>query len=197
MSYVPILEAEYASPEAKTVYEEFYKRMSFPAPPNFIKTQGHSATVARGTWELVRNVLVVGTIPRWTKEMVFVAISKDRGCRYCTAAHVACCRMLGVSPELLEELVRDVNNLPEEQLRAIVIFALKCSRDPQSIIEKDYEELRKHGLGHSEIIELIAMSAFAVYANIIADATAMNADEMFKDNGSEASRKNRFPVSET
>jgi hypothetical protein len=28
-------------------------------------------------------------------------------------------------------------------------------------------------------MEIIAMSAFAVYANIIADATAMEADQMF------------------
>jgi uncharacterized peroxidase-related enzyme len=169
--------------------------MAFRAPPNFIKTQGHSPTVARGTWEAVCNVLVLGVIPRWTKEIIFVAISKDRGCLYCTAAHLACCRMLGVSPQILEELVRDVNSLPEEKLRAIVIFALKCSRDPQSLTEKDYEQLRKHGLGHSEIIEIIAMSAFAVYANIIADATAMNADEMFKNNSSEAPpTKSEHPV---
>ena len=95
------------------------------------------------------------------------------------AAHIACCRMLGVTPELLEDLVRDVDSLPEEKLRAIVKFALKCSRNPQSVTESDYEQLRKHGLGNSEIVELIAMSAFAVYANIIADATAMNSDEMF------------------
>jgi len=87
--------------------------------------------------------------------------------------------MLGVSPQLLEDLVRDVNNLPEARLRAIILFALKCSRDPQSLAEKDFEQLRKHHLGHSEVIEIIAMSAFAVYANIIADATAMNPDEMF------------------
>jgi len=186
MAYIPILEPEYASPESKTVYEEFYTKMSFPAPPNFIKTQGHSHTVARGTWEAVRNVLVLGRIPRWTKEMIFVAISKDRGCRYCLAAHIACCRMLGVASELLEDLVRDVNRLPEQGLRAMVLFALKCSRDPQGLTEKDYEELRKQGLGHPEIIELIAMSAFAVYANIIADATAMNPDEIFNSVGKAA-----------
>jgi uncharacterized peroxidase-related enzyme len=193
MAYIPILEPEQASPEVKTVYEEFHKRMSFQAPPNFIKTQGHSPTVARGTWEVVRNVLVLGEIPRWTKEMIFVAISKDRGCRYCTAAHMACCRILGVSTGLLDDLVRDVDSLPEERLRAIIKFALKCSRDPQSLTEKDYEQIRNHGLGHSEIIEIIAMSAFAVYANIIADATAMNPDEMFSSVGNE----NEFPVSAT
>ena len=87
--------------------------MLFALPPNFIKTQGHSATVARATWDLVRGVLVSGQIPRWIKEMMFVAISKDRGCRYCTAAHVACCRMLGVNPETLVQLVKDVTRLPD------------------------------------------------------------------------------------
>lgn len=159
--------------------KNFIRECPSRPPPNFIKTQGHSPTAVRGTWEAVRNVLVLGTIPRWMKEMIFVAISKDRGCRYCTAAHIACCRMLGVSPELLEDLVRNVDNLPEAKLRAIVKFALKCSRDPQSLTEQDYEQLRQQGLGHSETIEIIAMSAFAVYANIIADATAMNPDEMF------------------
>ena len=76
-------------------------------------TQGHSGTVARGTWELVNNVLVSGAIPRWQKEMLFVAISKDRACRYCTAAHIASCRMLGVKPELLEGLVRDMDHIPD------------------------------------------------------------------------------------
>jgi uncharacterized peroxidase-related enzyme len=180
MQHMPILPAHQASKEVTEVYEEFYNRMSFPSAPNFITTQGHSRTVVRGTWEAVKNVLVTGALPRWQKEMIFVAISKDRECQYCTAAHIACCRMLGVKPELLESLVRDVNHIPNRKLRDMVKFALKCSSDPQSLAQEDYESLREHGLNKSEIMEIIAMSAFAVYANIIADATAMEADEMFE-----------------
>ena len=183
MANISILKPADASPEVKTVYEEFHRRMSFPSPPNFIMTQGHSPTVARGTWELVHHVLVIGEIPRWLKEMMFVAISKDRNCQYCTAAHVACCRMLGVDPLLLEELVSDVNRISNARVRSLVLFALKCSRDPQSLTEADFEELRQHGLKQSGIMEVIAMSAFAVYANIIADATAMSPDEMFETVG--------------
>ena len=179
MPHIPILESDQAPEDVQRVYEEFHRRMSFPSAPNFIMTQGHSSTVARGTWELVRNVLVMGEIPRWTKEMMFVAISKDRECRYCTAAHIACCRMLGVTPAALEALVRDVNGLSDPKLRDMILFALKCSRDPQSLTERDYEELRQRGLKQSEIMEIIAMSALAVYANIIADATAMEQDELF------------------
>jgi uncharacterized peroxidase-related enzyme len=179
MPNIPVLKPEEASLEVQVVYEEFYRKMSFPSAPNFIMTQGHSSTVARGTWEAVRNVLVLGEIPRWIKEMMFVAISQDCNCRYCTAAHIACCRMLGVSPGLLEQLVRNVNELPDPKLRDMILFALKCSGDPQSLTEVDFERLRAHGLNQSGIVEIIAMSAFAVYANIIADATAMNSDEMF------------------
>ena len=61
----------------------------------------------------------------------------------------------------------------------MILFGLKCSREPQKISEADYENLRQHQLGQPEIFELIAMSGLAVYANILADATAMEADAMF------------------
>ena len=179
MSYISILPPELASKETRTVYEEFYRRMSFDAPPNFIMTQGHSPYVARGTWEVVRNVLVGGEIPRWKKELIFVAISKDRNCRYCLAAHIACCRMLGAE-EALNQMIRDVSLLPDATLREMVMFSVKCARDPQNLKEEDYDRLRQHGLKQSEIVELVAMAAFAVYANIIADATAMEPDRAFE-----------------
>lgn len=179
MPHIPILPPDKAPKEVTAVYEEFYRRMSFPSAPNFITTQGHSASVVRGTWEAVKGALVTGALPRWQKEMMFVAISKDRACRYCTAAHIACCRMLGVKPELLESLVRDIDHMPDSKLRDMLKFALKCSKNPQALTDTDYESLRNHGLNQSEILEIIAMSAFAVYANIIADATAMESDQMF------------------
>ena len=153
MPYIPIVPPDDASPEVKAVYEEFHRRMSFPSPSNFIMTQGHSSTVARGTWEAVKNILVTGAIPRWQKEMMFVAISKDRACQYCTAAHIACCRMLGVKPEVLEGLVRNVSNIPDPKLRDMIKFALQCSRNPQGLKETDYESLRQHGLNTSQIMD--------------------------------------------
>ncbi len=179
MPHIPILPPEEASADANVVYNDFYRRMAFPSPPNFIMTQGHSPAVARGTWGLVRNVLVLGEIPRWMKEMIFVAISNDRNCRYCTAAHVACCRMLGVNPNLLQDLVKDVSLIADPYLRDILLFAIKCSHSPQSLTEDDFDKLRSHNLKKSQIVEIIGMSALAVYANIMADATAMSADEMF------------------
>jgi alkylhydroperoxidase family enzyme len=86
---------------------------------------------------------------------------------------------LGVNPEMLESLVRDIDHIPDPKLRDMIRFSLKCSRNPQGLTDRDYATLRERGLSQPEILEIIAMSALAVYANILADATAMESDGMF------------------
>ena len=180
MPHIPLLRPDDASQEVKDVYEDFSRRMRFLSPPHFIMTQGHSVSVAQGTWDLVRNVLVDGKIDRWIKELVFVAISRDRNCQYCVAAHVACCRLLKVDPPIINSVLNDIKSINDLKLRDTLLFAVKCSRDPQKLSANDFAALRQHGLGYGEFMELVAMSALAVYANIIADATGMEPDAMFE-----------------
>ncbi len=179
MAWLPTLEQVAAPTEVVEVYNDFQRRMGFAEAPNFIKTQGHSLAATRGTWGLVRNVLVEGVLPRTLKEMLFVAISQARACRYCEAAHLACCRMLGVEPATIEQLVSNVADISPPKVRDILQFGLKCAENPQSLTDADFGGLRRHGLAQSEIVEIISMAALAVYANTIADATAMASDEMF------------------
>src|ERR1700685_3944464 len=115
------LEADSAPKEVVEIYRDFQRRMGFPAPPNFIKTQGHSVAAARGTWGLIQNVLVGGILPRTLKVMMFVAISHRRNCRYCEAAHLACCRMLGIEPGALNDLVSDVTDISTPESRRIIL----------------------------------------------------------------------------
>ena len=58
MAHIPILPPDNAPKDVNAVYEEFYRRMSFPSAPNFITTQGHSSTVVRGSWEAVRKEII-------------------------------------------------------------------------------------------------------------------------------------------
>lgn len=179
MPHLPTVEPGSAPKDVVDVYHDFQRRMGFPAAPNFITTQGHSLAALQGTWGLLQNVLVGGLLPRTLKEMMLVAISHARACRYCEAAHLACCRMLGADPKALEALVSNVTDISPPKVREIILFGLKCARDPQSLVDDDFERLRRHGLGDSEIMEAVSMAALAVYVNTIADATGMLADEMF------------------
>ena len=179
MPHIDIVEPDQANPDVRALYLDFQRRMGFPAPPNFIKVQGHSLAAASGSWGLVQHTLVGGVLPRTLKEMVFAAISADRDCQYCEAAHLACCRMLGVDETQLTKLVDNVEDIDPPKARAIIKFGVKCARAPQSLVEADFAELRTYGMRTAEIVELISMSALAVYANIVADATAVENDEMF------------------
>ncbi len=89
--------------------------------------------------------------------------------------------MLGANAESLSQLLCSVHSITDTRLRDIIDFAIKCSRDPQSLSSLDYAILHAHGLRDSMIVEIIGMSALAVYANIIADATNMEPDEMFSN----------------
>ena len=110
---------------------------------------------------------------------MFAAISADRKCLYCEAAHLACCRMLGVDDGHSAKLSANIEDIDPAKARDILKFGIKCARDPQSLAKADFDGLRAHGLRESDIVELISMSALAVYANIVADATAVPPDEMF------------------
>jgi len=179
MPHLNIVEPQDASDEVSALYLDFQRRMGFPAAPNFIKVQGHSLAAASGTWGLVQNTLVGGSLPRTLKEMLFAAISADRQCGYCEAAHLACCRMLGVDEETLTTLSTNIDALDPAKARDIIKFGIQCARDPKSLTKADFDGLRAHGLRESEIVELISMAGLAVYANIMADATAVPPDDMF------------------
>jgi uncharacterized peroxidase-related enzyme len=172
-----------ASQEAEAVYREFRSGMGFPSAPNFILTQGHAPNVARGSWEAVRNILAEeGEIARWIKELMFVAISVERGCAYCSAAHSACCRMLDVNPEWTEAAAQgNLDAIADPKLREMLLFAVKAARNPQGLAKSDYGTLRSYGLRTAEIMEIVGMAALAVYANILADATGMEPDPIFDE----------------
>ena len=86
-----------------------------------------------------------------------LAASKERNCRYCLAAHIACCRMLGVD---VEQTLKSVA-VADPALREMIRFSTKCARDPQSLTSDDYDGLRQHGLSQTQIVELISMAALA------------------------------------
>lgn len=177
MPNIALVEPNEASLEVAEVYTDFERRMGFSAPPNFIKTQGHSLAAARSSTSLVDNLLVEGKLPRALKEMLFVAISHERGCRSCEAAHIACCRMLGVDAATMAKVAVAASELTPARSGDIIRFGLKCARDPQSLGVQDFEVLRAHGLSEGEIVEVIAVSGLAVYASIMADATGVESDE--------------------
>jgi len=167
------------SEESEAVFGEFQRGMGFPMTPNFMKMHGHSLAAAKGTWGLLQGAMLSGNLPRALKEMLVAAVSHDRKCLYCEAAHLACCRSLGIDTATLQALVEHVEDLTPEKIRDIILFAVKCARNPQGMTREDYASLHGHGLTDEDIMELISVIGLAVYLNVVADATGVTPDDMF------------------
>jgi uncharacterized peroxidase-related enzyme len=178
MSVLPLV-AEDSSEGVRQVFEEFRQDKSTSFVPNFFKTMANSPTAVRGTWDVYRQVGNRGVVPTALKEMIFVVISTARDCKYCESAHLAFCKVLGVDSETMASLVENLDLIRPIRLRDILKFSVTCALNPQGLTVQDYDNLRSHGLSSEEIVEIIAMCAFSMYATTFADATKIAIDDEF------------------
>ncbi|MBN4054892.1 carboxymuconolactone decarboxylase family protein [Acidimicrobium ferrooxidans] len=177
MEFLPLVSDEEEG--TRDAFAEFRKGMGIPFTPNLMRIQGASASTVRSTWGLLSNSLLSGSLPRSLKEMILVAISASRGCHYCEAAHLACCRMLGIDASTITVLTSDISAITPARTRIILQFAIKCATAPQSITQSDCTQLREFGINDAELLEVMGMAAAAVYINILADATKVELDPGF------------------
>jgi uncharacterized peroxidase-related enzyme len=167
-------------PEHKALSEQIESGLAVMFVPAFFTTQlSHSISVTKGSWGLVSHVLTQGELPRVLKEMIFVAISNARKCQYCEVAHLAMCKMLGLSKESRDLLVTDIDSISPELTKEIIHFALKCALSPTELKDDDYQKIKDMGISDAELIEIIAMASCSVYANIMADGMKVKPDEAF------------------
>lgn len=178
VSILPLV-GEDSNEGVRQVFEEFRQDKSTSFVPNFFKTMANSPTAVRGTWDVYRQVGNLGVVPTALKEMIFVVISAARNCKYCESAHLAFCKVLGVDSETMADLVQNLDLIRPVRLRDILKFSVTCALNPQGLTAQDYESLRFHGLSSEEIVEIIAMCAFAMYATTFADATKIAIDDEF------------------
>src|SRR3954451_15391715 len=81
------VEYENASPEVRTIYDEFCATLHTTKLPMWVKASGSNPVLLRGLWEKTKATLVFGKVPALLKELIIFCISTKRGAEYCTACH--------------------------------------------------------------------------------------------------------------
>jgi uncharacterized peroxidase-related enzyme len=176
MAKFSVITKEAASGATKRIYKQILDVKHLRHVPNFFQTLANSQDVLEGTWNVYRNVSTRGSISEVLKEMIFVAISAAKKCVYCEAAHLAFCRILKVDAQTCQNLVSNVDAIRPARTRDIVKFGVKVGISPESMCDADYQVLHQHGINDMEIIEIVAMSAFAMYAITVAEALKLDVD---------------------
>jgi len=111
-----------------------------------------------------------GALSKLRKEMIATAVSADNGCRHCTALHG------GFLGKLTSDaaLVRALMTAPDSAAlagpdRVLLAYALKLTRTPRDVCQRDVEALRAAGFSEAEIFEAAFVTAYFNYTNRVAE----------------------------
>lgn len=124
------------------------------------------------------------------REMIVVATSSRNQCHYCVIAHGAILRIRARDPLIADQIAinhKRANISPRQS--AMLDYALKVSRESETVSESDFETLKEHGITQDDIWDIGAISAFFAMGNRIANVTATRPNDEFYSMGREARKK--------
>jgi AhpD family alkylhydroperoxidase len=105
MPTVPLIDEAVAGAEVRAVFDDIKKSRNTDWINNFWRALANHPPTLKRTWESLKEVMAPGALDPLTKELVYLAVSVSNGCVYCTASHGAAARRLGMTPEMLGELI--------------------------------------------------------------------------------------------
>ena len=136
-----------------SVPNHFYVEMNFP---EFFTAKLGATKVL---WE-------AGELTMPEIQHIGILVSKDNGCRYCTAAF---CTILNHGLEAAEDYVAELVSVGTDavsdlRLRTMLEYALQVNRDAAGVTDGDVARLRNIGLSDKGIVQLThIVSDFASY----------------------------------
>ncbi len=180
MAHFPIIEYEaLTDAKAKAVYDQITAELGFGIVPNLFKSMATNPDFLEANWKKFRGVVLQGELPRTLKEMVGVAISQANKSEYALKVHLHGLSALGMSEEVLRTLVSDFEACPlPAREKAVIRFGLMAATKPHDLKAEHYDELRKIGLDHAEIFEIVATANLFTGVNQYTDAIALEIDAL-------------------
>ncbi len=114
------------------------------------------------------------------REMIVVATSGANHCPYCVVAHGAILRIYAKNPQIADQVaIHHPNADISERQKAMLDFAVKLSRTPEEVSDKDHQGLRSHGFDDEDIWDIGAITAFFALSNRMAHLINMRPNDEF------------------
>lgn len=177
-SLFSIVPYEEAIPDVQKIYDETKKDLGIPFVLNWFKCQGDNAILLRGNWEKLRSTLILGNVPNIVKQLIIYNVSAQRQCQYCAHAHAIFANAMGKT--LGGEGFNIIENLDSELIPISYKTALRivsqAALHPETISQKDFDELYEAGFDSGEIQELMAQADLVNMLNTIADISGIKID---------------------
>ena len=114
------------------------------------------------------------------REMIVVATSSRNQCQYCVIAHGAILRIRAKNPLIADQIASNYRKADiSERQRAMLDYALKVSRQAETVDDSDHQNLVQHGFDDDDIWDIGAISAFFGLSNRLVNMSSMRTNEEF------------------
>jgi uncharacterized peroxidase-related enzyme len=114
------------------------------------------------------------------REMIVVATSARNQCQYCVIAHGAILRIRARNPYIADQLATNYRKADiSERQKAMLDYALKVSREAETVDESDYKKLNGLGFDDEDIWDIGTISAFFGLSNRIVNMSSMRTNDEF------------------
>ncbi len=179
VSGIQVIDEQEATGDTARVFDEIKREMEIPFVPNIFKVPATSPRILEAIWEAYRRIVLQTSLPATLASMIGYAVSAANKCNYCNSLHKINCRALGVDDDTLAALGGDLLTLSPRRVQEIIGFAVKAGTDPINLTQADYDRVREQGISDEELMDIVALSAWATFADRIADSLKIELDSVF------------------
>ncbi|MFA7242664.1 MAG: peroxidase-related enzyme [Sulfuricellaceae bacterium] len=151
---------------------------AFGCVPNLFQAYAKYPPLLGANWNKVKSILMNGNLTRLHKEVMALLVSHDNGCTYCTAAHSAALKSMGVGNSQLNNMIGgNLDGHLNEREIEMVNFARKANQRHHDIGDSDVDRLLPFGYTDAEIVE--ALGVVELFAGFNRFARAMRIESDF------------------
>jgi uncharacterized peroxidase-related enzyme len=171
MSRIPTVDPEHATGEVKKLLEGV--KQSLGATPNLFRTTARSPAALSAMVGFF-GAVGGGKLNARTREAIALAVSELNACDYCLSAHSALGKGAGLGEKDLT-LARD-GSATDPRMGAAVRLARAIAERRGHPGDAALRDAEASGLGHEEILEVIANVALTTFTNYVNEIAGTDID---------------------
>ena len=121
---------------------------------------------------MVQKYLLEQThLPYEIKEAIALLVSKENGCKMCVDVHKNIAKMLGLSEEKIEEILKGVDSMSNNAKdKTLLNFCIRAAqKDNYKITKDEIDTLKDMGWSDVEIVEAVSITGYFNYINTLSN----------------------------
>lgn len=133
------------------------------------------------------------------RELIAALVSGLNGCDFCFGAHVTIAESFGVDPDLLDQLLDDIEAAPVvDCMKSILVYVRKLTLSPNRLTDRDALDVFDAGWSEQALHDAITICALFNFMNRIVEGHGVTTNDTTKsEQRARAAENMDGPVSET